>query len=102
MAERDTLLAVLQSDLALAGLILVFSGLIMSKAETYETKRGDKYRYLAAFGAVPIVVALASAWLCIDAIGGNQWNADHALSALRVVLSLTAVYVLAYIATVFT
>jgi uncharacterized membrane protein len=101
MAERDTLLAVLQSDLALAGLILVFSGFIMSKAETYDTRRGDKYRYLAAFGAIPIIMALASAWLCIDAIEGNQWNADHALPALKVVLSLTAMYVVAYITTFF-
>jgi uncharacterized membrane protein len=94
MAERDTILAVLQSDISFAGLVLVFVGFLLSKADSYETKSGDKYRYLAVAGFIPVLSALASAWFCAEAIEGNGWWASHALLSLEIVLVLTAVYIL--------
>jgi hypothetical protein len=46
VAERETILAVLQSDIGIAALILVFAGFLLTKSETYQTKLGDKYRGL--------------------------------------------------------
>ena|ERR1700675_4687920 len=92
MADRDIILAVLQSDIALAGLVLVFSGFLTTKAETYQTRYGDKFRWFAAGGIVPVLAALLAAWLCIDAINGSQWASDHALSGLKIVLALSGIY----------
>ena len=94
MIERDTILAVLQSDIAFAGLVLVFVGFLLSKADTYETKSGDKYRYLAVAGFLPVLAGLASAWFCAEAIEGNQWWAIHTVLSIKSVLALTAIYIL--------
>lgn len=48
MGDKEVVLAVLQSDIALAGLVLVFSGFVLSKADRFDTRYGDKYKWLAA------------------------------------------------------
>ena len=90
--ERDIILAVLQSDIAVAGLVLIFAGFLQTKASEYDTKRGDKYRWLSAAGMIPVIVALVSAWLCINSIEGKQGDATASLSALKLVLALTGIY----------
>ena len=42
MQERDTILAVLSSAIALAGLLLIFSGFLFSKVSSFETRRGAR------------------------------------------------------------
>jgi cytochrome bd-type quinol oxidase subunit 2 len=90
--EKDTILAVLGNDIAVAGLVLIFAGFLFTKSGEYQTRRGDKYRWLAAAGMIPVMVALLSGWLCIDAIEGNLWDANHALPFLKIVLALTGLY----------
>jgi hypothetical protein len=92
MSERDTILAVLQSDIAIAGLVLIFSGFLFSRAAEYDTRYGDKFRWLASAGMVPVLAALAGAWLCIGAIEGGNWAGTHALWGLKIVLALTGAY----------
>lgn len=93
MQDKDVILAVLGSDIAIAGLVLIFAGFLATKAESFEGNRsGDKYSWLAVAGLLPIVVSLVSAWMCIDALQGGQWEATHALSMLKIVLALTGIY----------
>jgi len=93
MIEKDVLLAVLGSDIAIAGLILVFAGFLFTKAESYQGSRsGDKYNWLAVLGLVPVVFALASAWMCIDALQGGEWEASHTLLMMKIVIFLTGGY----------
>jgi hypothetical protein len=56
MAEKDVILAILGSDIAVAGLILVFAGFLMTKADSFEGSRyGDKFNWLALGGLIPII-----------------------------------------------
>jgi hypothetical protein len=92
VADKDVILAVLGSDISVAGLVLVFSGFLITKAESYQTRYGDKFRWFAVSGILPVLIALAGAWLCICAIEGNQWAAEHALANLKIVLAITGIY----------
>jgi uncharacterized membrane protein len=93
MHEKDVILAVLGSDIAVAGLVLVFVGFLMTKADSFEGSRsGDKFNWLAFGGLIPIVVSIASAWMCVDALQGAAWEADHVLIMLKIVLALTGGY----------
>jgi uncharacterized membrane protein len=93
MAEKDVILAVLGSDIAIAGLVLVFAGFLVTKAESFEGSRyGDKYNWLAVLGLLPILASLAAAWMCIDALQGSEWESVHTLVALKIVLALTGGY----------
>jgi hypothetical protein len=98
VAERDTILAVLQSDIGIAALILVFAGFLLTKGETYQTKRGDKYRVIALLSLLPVVACAVSIWICMDGIEGSPWCAAHSLGSLKVVLVMAGIY--AIIATV--
>lgn len=98
MAERDTILAVLQSDIGIAALILVFTGFLLTKAATYETKRGDKYRVIALLSLLPVLVCVASIWISMDAIEGNAWCIAHSFWSLKLVLVFAGIY--AIIATI--
>ena len=92
--DRDILLAILQSDLALSGLLLVFAGFLVSKSDSYNTRRGDRYRYAALASGVPIFTAIISAWACVDALGNWHWWGSS-LWFFKAVLALTAAYIIA-------
>jgi uncharacterized membrane protein len=93
MTDKDVILAVLGSDIAIAGLVLVFAGFLVTKADSFQGSRsGDKYNWLAVAGLIPILVSLVSAWMCIDAIQGGEWEAAHTLMTLKIVLALTGAY----------
>lgn len=93
MAERDTILAVLGGDIGIAGLILVFAGFVITKAESFTVvRKANAYRWIARFSLVPIIVALVSAWISIDAIQGCGWCAEYSLCSLKLVLVLTGIY----------
>ena len=85
-------MAVLQSGIGLAGLLLIFSGALLTKASSFESRRGDKYRYLAVITLVPVLAAIALSWLSIYALRGNIWAQYHLLTALEITLGLTAVF----------
>jgi hypothetical protein len=91
--ERDVILAVLGSDIGIAGLLLIFAGFVITKAESFTVvRKAFAYRWIARFSLVPIVAALASAWMSIDAVQGCSWCADYSLCSLKIVLVLTGIY----------
>jgi len=48
MVDRDVIEAVLGSDIAIAGLVLVFAGFLLTKAESLRGSRsGNVYNWLA-------------------------------------------------------
>jgi cytochrome bd-type quinol oxidase subunit 2 len=90
--DTDTILAVLQGGIGLAGLLLVFSGFLVSKAEGSQTRRGDKYKWLAFASLLPILAALALSWMSADALTVNGWERYYLLTALKIQLGLTALF----------
>jgi hypothetical protein len=92
LTDRDTILAVLQSGIGLAGLLLIFSGFLFSKAATFDTVRGDKFRTLAKITLFPVMVALALAWISVMALEGNTWASSYLTTLLKVTLAVTAVF----------
>jgi hypothetical protein len=44
MPDREMILAILQSDIALAGLTLVFSGFLITKADSFGSRYGDRFK----------------------------------------------------------
>ena len=93
METRGTILAVLQCNVGIAGLILVFAGLLLAKGESFfNTKRGDKYRRLALLSLVPMISAIISSWISISALEGNEWAVQNLLLSFKLVLALTGFY----------
>ena len=92
MPDQNIILTVLQSSIGLAGLLLVFSGFLFSKASSYDTKRGDKFKKLAKATLIPIFVALALSWMSVEALAGAKWAASNLLIGLRITLGVTAIF----------
>lgn len=92
MAERDTILAVLQSDIGIAALIIVFAGFLVAKGGSYQTRRGDKYQVFALCSLIPFIACAVSIWISLDAIEGSVWCANHALLSLKWVLAMSGIY----------
>jgi hypothetical protein len=89
VTEQDTILAVLQSSIGLAGLLLIFAGFLVTKAESYESRRGDKYKYLAISTLIPTLCAITLSWISIDALQGDKWAQYHMLTLLKIQLGIT-------------
>jgi hypothetical protein len=92
LPDTDTILAILSSGIALAGLLLIFSGFLFAKAASFETRRGDKFRLFAKATLIPVLSALALSWLSVEALGGNQWALSHLLTCLKIVLGMTGAF----------
>jgi hypothetical protein len=100
--DTDTILAVMQGGIGLAGLLLIFSGFLVSKAESFQSRRGDKYRWLALGTLFPVLAAVALTWMSVDALEGNSWAQYYLLTALKIQLGLTAGFsIIGIIATAF-
>ncbi len=78
--------------MSLAGLLLVFVGFVYAHAETFETRRGDVYRYVAKAGLVPFLASLVCAWLCLDSLMGNAGLVGPSILAFRLTLLGVALY----------
>lgn len=92
MPAIDLALAILQTAVALAGLLLVFSGFLFSKAASFDTKRGDKFKLLAKCSLLPILTALALAWMSVEALTGSPWAGQYLMDGLKVMIGVTAIF----------
>jgi hypothetical protein len=92
LLERDTILAVLSSGIALAGLLLIFSGLLFAKAASFETRRGERYRWFAGATLIPVLAALALSWMSVRALEGNEWASANLLTGTKITLALTGLF----------
>jgi hypothetical protein len=92
MDRKDEALAIMGAAISIAGLLLVFAGFLLTKAESYETKRGDVYRNFAKLSLVPVLAALACTWVAIGAAQGGMWQQDYMYLCLKIVVALSAIY----------
>jgi uncharacterized membrane protein (DUF485 family) len=90
--EKDIALGLLAAILSVAGLLLVFCGFLFTKAESFETARGDKFKLLAKVGIIPLVASFGSAWVCTAAIGGNPWAIAHGFLLFKIALAISGFY----------
>jgi hypothetical protein len=89
---KDTVIAILGAAAALAGLLLVFIGFVYARGESYETKRGDRFKAVAKVGTGPFVVTLACAWFSLEWLLGNAWAYPWSINLFKAGLVLTALY----------
>jgi putative flippase GtrA len=93
MADKDTALAVLQSAIALAGLLLVFSGFIFSRADAFQdSRRANRYRTLAKMCIIPVLAALGCSFLSLLALEGVAWAGLHLILSFKILIGITSVY----------
>lgn len=92
--DRNLIAAtLLQTSVALAGLLLVFVGFIYAKADQFtSSKRADTYRNLARGSILPLVPALLCAWQCLSALHGNAAAYDMAVVCFQAALIISALY----------
>ena len=91
--ERDTILAILSGGIGIAGLLLVFSGFLVSKADSLSPKLGDKYRWVALLSLLPVLTALALAWISVDALDVScLWSRYYLLTLFKIQLAITGGY----------
>lgn len=97
MADKDVVLAILQAAIAIAGLVLVYSGFIINKAGSYsDVRKGKKLSRLARGGMIPVLAALFCSFLCLRALlpgrWGSSWASHWIIFVFEIVLALTAGY----------
>ena len=92
MPGNDLILGVLSSAIALAGLLLVFSSSLISKAASYETKLGKKFKFLARLVLIPVLASLILSWMSIGALEGNKWDGYYLLTGMKITLGLTGIF----------
>lgn len=89
----DIALAILQAAIALAGLLLVFIGFLIGKADGQGLKsQRMRTKKIAAWGLVPFLAALGCGWQSVWAIQGAHRAAVYLLSTFKVVIAFTAIY----------
>lgn len=97
MADKDEALAILQAAIAIAGLILVYSGFVLAKgAALSDIRKRKKFERLAKIGLIPVVSSLFCALMGVRVLlpgrFGSAWSSDWILFAFEVVLFLTGAY----------
>ena len=90
--EKDLVVAILDADVALAGLLLVFVGFVYSRGEALSGERGDRFQNVARLGVVPFGLSLWCAWLCVTYLSGDTTLARTVVVMFRSDLIVTALY----------
>lgn len=92
--ESQIISTILGSSVALAGILLIFVGFVYSRTETFErTDRIQRYRVVAKLGLIPFMLALVSAWLCLNWLGSPSVDLyNYAVLVFRTCLVLTGSY----------
>lgn len=97
MADKDTALAILQAAIAIAGLVLVFSGFLAGKAAEFQGSRSaDKFVWASRLALIPVLAALFCTGMGVRVLRagawGSAWSASWLIFAFEIVLALTAGY----------
>ena len=90
--EKDLVAAILEADVALAGLLLVFVGFLFSREGGLIHERGDRFRNVARAVVLPFGLSLWCAWLCVSYLSGDITQARTIVVMFRLDLIVTAVY----------
>jgi hypothetical protein len=91
-SQLNTVLAILQAAIAMAGLLLVFVGFVYAKAGDYDSRRGDKFRLAAKLGIVPFLLATISAAVCCAWLIGMHASLRLAILSITGALLATGIY----------
>ena len=89
---KDVVIAILGAAVGLAGLLLVFIGFVYSRAEGFETRRGDRYRLVAKVGLAPFVISLGCAWCCLSWLTGDSASYWWSVFLFRAAIIFTGIY----------
>lgn len=97
MADKDMALAILQAAIAIAGLVLVYSGFVLAKAGGMEnTRKAKKFENLAKGALIPVIPALFCSWMGIRVLLSGHfaslWASKWLLGTFEIVLVLTGGY----------
>jgi hypothetical protein len=97
MANENIALAILQAAIALAGLMLVYSGFIFSKAASFaDVRKQRRFTVLAKWAFVPTVSSIFCAFVGARALmpghWGNIWALHWLIGVFELVLAISTVY----------
>lgn len=90
-------LGLLQGAIAIAGLVLVYSGFLAARGDAGEGSRSaDKYILAARLGIVPVVAALLCSGMGVRVLRGGHWGSTFCASwlivAFEILLAITGMY----------
>jgi hypothetical protein len=69
--DKEISLGIMGGAVAVAGLLLVFTGFLFARADQYDgSRRGDKYRTIARLGLIPLLASLICTWISLEAAMG--------------------------------
>lgn len=74
------------------GLLLVFMGFVYARGESYGTRTGDKFKWVAKVGILPFLITLLCAWICLKWLTGSAWAYAYSILCFEVGLYATAIY----------
>jgi len=92
MDVNDLVATILEADVALAGLLLVFVGLAYGRAEELGSRPGNRFKHVARMGMLPMGLSLWCAWLCVNYLSGDVTLARTITIMFRSDLILTGLY----------
>ena|SRR5215472_10771442 len=84
--------AILEADVALAGLLLVFVGLLYGRGKDLSSRRGDRAKTVARLGVLPLGLSLWCAWVCVNYLSGDDRLVRTVVIIFRSDLILTGLY----------
>jgi hypothetical protein len=88
--DKDTILAVLQSEIALAGLLLVFAGFLITKSAGLAAAYKGWLTFLTVVTLLAFLANLGLCFLCVNLLKGSRWGEAYLLSDLEISLGITA------------
>jgi hypothetical protein len=93
MADKDVALGILQAAIAIGGLLLIFIGFVLGRADR-EPLKGIRVRirWVGIAGLIPFVAALFCSWQSLWVIQGAHESAMYLFCTLKIVLALTGIY----------
>jgi hypothetical protein len=93
VADKDVALAIFQAAIALGGLLLVFIGFLLGRADQTDLKSHRvKVKRIALVGLIPFLAALCCSLQGIWTLQGARCSSMHLFSTFKIVLALTAIY----------
>src|SRR6266853_4852433 len=99
--DKDTVIAYLGASVALAGLLLVFSGYVYSHSESFNVAaRKKKYQWIAKAGLIPFAIALLAAWISVNWLE-NQFPERYHLALILFKMSLISTLLYGIISMIF-
>ena len=89
---NDLVATILEADVALAGLLLVFVGLVYSRGKEPGSRPENTFKNVARMGIVPMGLSLWCAWVSVNYLSGDVTLIRTITLMFRADLILTGLY----------